>query len=259
VSKLDLPYQILKGEGSGLLTDKDLIETAKWLETQGLVRCTQEKDGIAVQLNFEGIDAWIQGALNKLGVKWFVYKMCAYGITLRDESPIAFMKNEQTILALQYKCLWIQVNEHPRTHFSNDIVVHFADIFCEKLDFSQFVERIASDQDTKFVLKWEKDGLYLNQIQIVTDRSNIRKAIMQILIEYQKNKPSKYISFEGVANVLQERYSFVIDDLHSQIYKQINALQTTVMKKIPQLAQRNDFIEISRNSCRLNASIWAVD
>jgi hypothetical protein len=80
---------------------------------------------------------------------------------------------------------------------------------------------------------------------------------MQILIDRQNC--GKYISFEEIADILQEQYHLEIDDVHNQVYKPIHVLQAKVMKKLPQLAQRNGFIEICKSFCRLNSSIWVMD
>jgi hypothetical protein len=254
---LDLSYQILTGGEHELLVAENLIETARWLEEQGLVRCAQEECGMRVQLNMEGIDVWMKNELNKCNVGWIPHTPCVYGIALKRTSQI-LLEQEQTLFMPPHKGLWIRTTKPPRTYGNNDIVVHFADIFCEKINLRQLVERIAINKDVAFVLKWEKGELYLNEHVIVTARSNIRKAIMQILIERQKNN-QEYIPFEEIADTLQERHDFVIDDIHSQIYKHINVLQQRGREKVPQLTQLGDFIEIHNCCCRLNPLIWATD
>ncbi|MDR1653136.1 MAG: hypothetical protein LBS01_05725 [Prevotellaceae bacterium] len=245
------------GEGRKLLADENLIETALWLETQGLVCCIQEDGGVCTQLELGGIDAWMMEALRKLSIPWIPYKPCVYGIALRNKLPQIVVEKEQTLLMPLYKCLWIQTGALPRTHGCNEIIVLFADIFCEKLNFRQLIERISKGQDTAFVLKWEKDGLYLNEHQILTSRSTLQKGIMQILMDMQSF--GQYIPFEKIADLLQKRYSLEITDIHDQIYKPLNLLRTKVRGKIKKFSQLNDFIEICKSSCRLNASIWVED
>jgi hypothetical protein len=246
------------GEGRELLVAENLIETVKWLETQELVHYTQEDSGIRVQLNLEGIDAWMKGALNKLNVKWTPYKPCFYGIVLLETKPELVVRNEHALLMIPSKCFCVQTSEPPRTYGNDDIVVHFADIFCEKINLRQLVERISSNKDTAFVLKLEKEAFYLNEHVIVTARSNMRKAIMQILIE-RKNNEQEYISFEGIADVLQENSEFVIDDIHNQIYKHVHILQKRGIEKVSQLAKHGGFIEMHNGCCRLNPLIWVAN
>jgi hypothetical protein len=144
-------------------------------------------------------------------------------------------------------------------HLPQDATILFADIFCERINLRQLVERIANNNDVAFALKWESDGLYLNHTSILTEQSVFQKGIMQILIKRQQDNNNEHILFKEIANILQKQHGLEIDDIHNQIYRPINALQTKVMKKFPRLAQRNDFIEIYKNSCRLNASIWVED
>jgi hypothetical protein len=259
VNKQDLSYQILKGEGCGLLTDKDLIEVAKWLESQGLVRCAHEKEGVAVQLNFAGIDAWMRAMLDELHVDWKPIQPGIYGIAASNEVPKQFVEEGRSVFKFSYRSLWIKPFVANIPCLPQDTIVSFADIFCERLNLRQLVERISHNQNAAFVLKWEKDGLYLNKSIIVTTQSTLQKGIIQILIEHQKLNRTEYISFEELANILQSQYNVEIDDIHNQIYKPIYILQTKVMKKIPRLAQRDDFIEMSKSACRLNASIWVMD
>jgi hypothetical protein len=253
---LDLSYQILTGGEHELLVAENLIETARWLKEQGLVRCAQEKCGMRVQLNLEGIDAWMKNELNKCNVKWIPHTPRVYGIALKRTSQI-LLEQEQTLFMPPHKGLWIQTTEPPRTYGTKDIVVHFADIFCEKINLRQLVERIATNKDTEFALKWEKETLYLNEHLILTEQSTLQKGIMQILINQQNC--GKYISFEEIADILQEQYHLEINDVHNQVYKPIHVLQTKVMKKVPQLAQHNGFIEICKSFCRLNPSVWVMD
>jgi hypothetical protein len=192
-------------------------------------------------------------------VEWKAYRQCVYGIALLDMEPEIVVRKEQTLVMVPHKCLWVQTGESPRTYGNKDIIVHFADIFCERLNLRQLVERIANNKNVAFALKWESDGLYLNQKLILSEQSVFQKGIIQILIKRQKESNHEYISFDELANILQEQYFLEIDDIHNQIYRPINALQAKVMKKIPRLAQRNDFIEICKNSCRLNALIWVED
>jgi hypothetical protein len=256
VERPGLSYQILKGEEHGLLIEKDLIETAIWLGSQGLVRCIQAGEGVAVQLSFEGIDAWMRARLDELQVDWRLIQPGVYGIAVSNEIPRHIIENGQSVFQFSYRSLWLEPFVANIPCLPQDTTISFADIFCERLNLRQLVERISHNQNAAFVLKWEKDGLYLNQIQIVTDRSNIRKTIMQILIEYQKNKPSEYISFEGIAEILQDQKNFIVNDLHSQVYRHLHTLQTRVAEKMPQIGY---FIEIRHNRCRLNPSIWATD
>ncbi|MDR1652856.1 MAG: hypothetical protein LBS01_04290 [Prevotellaceae bacterium] len=256
VERLDLSYQILMGEGRKLLADENLIETAQWLETQGLVCCIQEEK-VLIQLNLDGIDVWIQRELDKLCVKWIAYKPCVYGIELKNKLPQIVVEKEQTLFLPSYKSLWIQTGSRPRTYGGHDIIVLFADIFCAKLNFRQLIESVSKGQDTAFVLKWENDGLYLNEHQILTEQATVQKGIMQILIDQQSG--GQCIPFEEIANILQQQYDLEINDIHNQIYRPINVLRTKVMEKVLPLAQRNDFIEICNSSCRLNALIWVED
>jgi hypothetical protein len=255
---LDLSYQILTGGERKLLVAEDLIENARWLEKQRLVRCAQEECGMRVQLNLEGIDAWMMNALNKLGANWEAYEPCVYGIALLKTKPELVVRNGDALFMIPAKCFLVQTNEPPRTYGNNDIIVHFADIFCEKINLRQLVERIANNKGS-FALKWEKGALYLNEHLILTKQSTLQKDIIQILIKQQKENKNEYISYEKIADILQKQYYLEVDDIHNQIYKPINLLQTKVRKKIPQFAQRNDFIELYKNSCRLSWSIWVVD
>jgi hypothetical protein len=68
MNKFDLSYKILIEEGHDLLVAENLIETAKCLENQELVHCTQEDGGIRTHFNLEGIDAWMRNRLNELHV-----------------------------------------------------------------------------------------------------------------------------------------------------------------------------------------------
>jgi hypothetical protein len=259
MDKFALSYELLTGKCGQLLTDPTLIEAATLLEKENLVCCFKEDGGVRVQLNLEGIDAWIKGELSKLPVEWKAYKPCVYGIALLEMEPEIVVRKEKTLLMNPYTCFWVQTSEPPRTYGNQDIIVHFADIFCEKINFRKFVERIANNKNVAFALKWESDGLYLNHRLVLTEQSVFQKGIIQILIKQQKESNHEYISFDELANILQEQYFLEINDIHNQIYRPINALQTKVMKKIPQLVQRSDFIEICKNSCRLNASIWVDD
>jgi Fe2+ or Zn2+ uptake regulation protein len=252
---LDLSYQILTGGERKLLVAEDLIKNAQWLEEQGLVRCAQEECGMRVQLNLEGIDAWMMSALNKLAAKLEAYEPCVYGIALLKTKPELVVRNGDALFMIPAKCFLVQTSESPRTYGNNDIVVHFADIFCEKINLRQLVERIANNRDIAFALKWEKGALYLNEHVIVTARASMRKAIMQILIKHQKTN-QEYISFEKIADNLQEQHEFLIDDIHSQIYRHIHVLQQRVQEKVPQCGA---FIESRNNRCRLNPAILVMD
>jgi hypothetical protein len=255
MDKLDLSYQILTGEERKLLVDENLIETARWLEKQGFVDCVQEDDGISIQFNLKGIDVWLR---SKLNIDWTAQEPCVYGIALPSKTSTRLIKNGKTQFAIVYESLWIQTAEFIRPPENNDVVVHFADIFCEKINLPQLVERVASNKDIAFVLKWEKGELFLNEQVIVTARASMRKAIMQILIEHQKNNLD-YISFKKIADTLQKQHEFVIDDIHSQMYRHIHVLQQSVQETVPQFTQRGDFIEVRNNCCRLNPSIWVMD
>ncbi|MDR1208332.1 MAG: hypothetical protein LBJ89_03195 [Holosporales bacterium] len=259
MNKFALSYELLTGKDRRLLTDSVLIEAAVLLEKENLVCCFKEDEGTRVQLNLEGIDAWIKNELSKLPVEWKAYKLCVYGIAILEMEPEIIVRKEKTLLMSPSTCFWVQTNEPPRTYGNQDIIVHFADIFCKKINFRKFVERIANNKNVAFVLKWESNGLYLNQKLILTEQSVFQKGIIQILIKRQKENNNEYILFEEIANILQEQYFLEIDDIHNQIYKPINLLQTKARKKVPQLAQRNDFIEIYKNSCRLSGSIWIAD
>jgi hypothetical protein len=258
MNRIDLSYQILTGEESKLLVDENLIKTAQWLEKQGIVDCVQKDDGISIRFKLEGIDAWLRSKLSKINIDWTAQEPCVYGIALPSKTSTRLIKNGKTQFAIVYESLWIQTAEFVRSPEISDTVVHFADIFCEKINFRQLVERVASNKDIAFVLKWEKEELFLNEQVIVTARASMRKAIMQILIERQKNDQD-YTSFEEIANILQEQYEFVIDDIHSQIYRHIRVLQQRVQENVPQFTQRGDFIEVRNNCCRLNPSIWVMD
>jgi hypothetical protein len=259
MDKFALSYDLLAGKDGQLLTDSTLIEVATLLENENLVCCMQENAGTSVQLNLEGIDAWIKSELSKLPVEWKAYKPCVYGIALLDMEPEIVVRKEKTLLMNPYTCFLVQTGEPPRTYGNQDIIVHFADIFCEKINFRKFVERIANNKNVAFTLKWESDGLYLNQQLILTEQSVFQKGIIQILIARRNKNSNEYTPFEEIADILQKQYGLEIDDIHNQIYKPINLLQTKVRKKVPQLAQRNDFIEIYKNSCRLSGSIWIAD
>jgi thiol-disulfide isomerase/thioredoxin len=258
MSQIELSYQILMGEGRKFLADENLINTSRWLEEQRIVCCLPEDAGIRVQLNLEGIDAWMRNKLNELHVDWKPIQPGIYGIALLNKAPAHLIENEQSVFQFHYKSLWIEPCSTLVPHLPQDATIFFADIFCEKINFRQLIERIANNNGIAFVLKWEKGELYLNEHIIVTARSNMRKTIMQILIERQKSN-NYYISFEEIADILQEHDEFVIDDIHNQIYKHIHILQKRVMKKGPHIAKLGDFIEIHNRCCRLNPLIWVAD
>jgi hypothetical protein len=114
--------------------------------------------GMRVQLNLKGIDAWVKSEFDRLCVKWRPYKPCIYGIALLNKTS-RLIENGHTRFTTWYQCFWIQTSEPPKTYGKKDIVVHFADIFCQKIDLHQLVERIANEEDITFVLNGEKNRL----------------------------------------------------------------------------------------------------
>jgi hypothetical protein len=254
MNKFDLSYQILTGKERELLADKNLIETARWLEEKGLVLCTHGNGCVQAQLNLEGIDAWMQNKLNELHVDWKLIQSGIYGIETPSKEPAHMIEDDQDVFFFCYKSLFIVPLYKGFTHQPKNVIIQFADIFCENVDMRRLIRTVATGKEVEFVLEWINGALYLNKQRILTKSSKRQKAIIQILIDEQNS--SKYISFDEIAERIEHKDGLRTDDIHDQIYKPINILQSNVRTKFPKLTQGSNFIEIGKASCRLNASVW---
>jgi hypothetical protein len=261
VRELDLSYQILKGEGCGLLTDKDLIEAAKWLENQELVRCVQAGEGIAVQFDLVGIDAWIRAKLDELQVDWRLIQPGIYGIAASNEVPKQLVEEGRSVFQFSYRSLWIKSFATDIPCLPNDTVVLFADVFCQKKPIADVVQQIARRGQISFCLDFRKAGVFLDEIKIVSNKSVVRKSLILILAEHQASVPQgscvPFLSFEELAERLYEKYGIYVESIKTQVYKPLHDLQMKAFKQNPKIGQQG-LIEIKKGICRLQPYIFCA-
>jgi hypothetical protein len=165
--------------------------------------CASEDAGIQVQLNLEGIDAWMRNKFNELGVDWKILRPGIYGIAEQNRKTTHLVEDDQDVFLFHYKSLFITPLYSQFTQQPKNVIVQFSDIFCEKVDLPRLIRTVATGKDVEFVLEWKNETLYLNGQRILTRFPTRQKAIMQVLIEEQSSH--KYVSWDEIAARIEKR------------------------------------------------------
>jgi hypothetical protein len=258
---LDLSYQILTGGEHELLVAENLIENARWLEEQGLVRCMQEECGMRIQLNLKGIDAWMQNKLKEINVYWIPIQLGTYGVASKNKAPAQFVEDRRSAFNMNYSSLWIEPCDSLFLRLPRDTPVHFAEFFCGKKQLASVVQHIANQGKISLCLEMKETEILLAGAKFVHNSSVLRKNLIGILVEHQvkhqKLMEVPFLSFDDLAKQLYEKYEIYVESIKKQIYKTLHDLQIKALKQNPHIGLQG-FIEIQKGTCRFHPHIFCM-
>jgi len=228
----------------------------------GFLTCTKTDKGYRINYNVDKIHALAEQKLAALSIDWFAYGTCVFGIRSMVKDCIVIIEGNKALLRPPYEILRIQIPGIPNDAYAEDTVVSYADIHCKENFLDSVVQRLSRGQETLLKLHEKNEQILIDDHVILTTRSKLQKNLLKILSHQQKNSSIVYTSFEKLAEQLEKKYGFVIDDLHNQIYKTLYDLQNTIVKKVPN-SDRNSVIEFGKSfndkgHCRINPSVFVA-